>query len=864
MAVSFSGSLDISGSLTTTGTIVMSGSIASASFATSATTASNANTSSYVVSSQTDATQNTRLTTIEAVTGSFATTGSNQFNGSQIVTGSLTATGTIVAQTLVVQTITSSVDFVTGSTRFGSTTGNTHQFTGSVLVSGSQTINGALTGTSATFSSNVNITAANTLNEGVAASIIRQNGDNGNNGLVVDVTNTPNAYIADFRLANSSVFRIGTTGASTFTNSVTATSFSNAGLLSGEVFNATKSNSGYFVGYFQNTSATGYGLVIQNGSDTLDAIRISNAAGTENPIRLFGNGNAYFSGSVGIGTTSPQAALQVVAPANVNGIRIDANNSYEIFISGNDAANIYHSTANQDLYLNTNGGRLHLGTSAASTLFTISGSNVGIGTTSPGAKLDIVGDARIQGGGSVSYAVLNMLDNTSGGSNWAIFSGYPVLGNFTIRESGVANHLVIAKTTGAATFSNSVAATSFSVGEMLYNSNQIYRNSSNEMYVNYSGTGHTILGNGTGNVGINVGTNPSYRLQVGGTLGVSGAATFSSSATFGSDVFTYNNGGIFFSGAATYTSGIFQNANGLNLQTGGSPKLTVTSAGNVGIGLTNPGAKLHVEVAVESPATGAVALIAKTSNGNNDIFRWFDGATQLGVFKNSGNVGIGLTNPQTQLHLNGVITFTETNLNTVRLNQISSAHSDGNSANNNLRFLVSNGSGTTAERMRINGEGNVGIGKTSPISARLAVNGGPIQIMQDYPGHQTIIRSAGTSGGYSGQLTITIPEMQGAGVSQGFGGYSCEVYVAGFEGAYCHAWFSGYINNGLTASEVTILRSNGGWSISQTVTGTFSQGLIFYLNYPSIVHPTARIIFNKGGDQSIAEYNANSITASFS
>jgi hypothetical protein len=106
--------------------------------------------------------------------------------------------------------------------------------------------------------------------------------------------------------------------------------------------------------------------------------------------------------------------------------------------------------------------------------------------------------------------------------------------------------------------------------------------------------------------------------------------------------------------------------------------------------------------------------------------------------------------------------------------------------------------------------------------------------------------------------------MQGAGVSQGFGGYSCEVYVAGFEGAYCHAWFSGYINNGLTAGEVTILRSNGGWSISQTVTGTFSQGLIFYLNYSSIVHPTARIIFNKGGDQSIAEYNANSITASFS
>ena len=47
----------------------------------------------------------------------------------------------------------------------------------------------------------------------------------------------------------------------------------------------------------------------------------------------------------------------------------------------------------------------------------------------------------------------------------------------------------------------------------------------------------------------------------------------------------------------------------------------------------------------ESPASGNVALTAKTSNGNNDIFRWYDGTTQLGVFKNSGNVGIGTSSP---------------------------------------------------------------------------------------------------------------------------------------------------------------------------------------------------------------------------
>jgi len=45
----------------------------------------------------------------------------------------------------------------------------------------------------------------------------------------------------------------------------------------------------------------------------------------------------------------------------------------------------------------------------------------------------------------------------------------------------------------------------------------------------------------------------------------------------------------------------------------------------------------------ESPASGNVALVAKTSNGANDIFRWFDGATTLGVFKNNGNILIGTT-----------------------------------------------------------------------------------------------------------------------------------------------------------------------------------------------------------------------------
>ena len=90
-------SVSSSGAITTTG--VISGSNAlSASYAVNATSASYAATSSYA----------------------------SAFN----VAGTLTAT------TLVVQTITSSVDFVTGSTRFGSLSSNTHIITGSMYVTG--------------------------------------------------------------------------------------------------------------------------------------------------------------------------------------------------------------------------------------------------------------------------------------------------------------------------------------------------------------------------------------------------------------------------------------------------------------------------------------------------------------------------------------------------------------------------------------------------------------------------------------------------------------------------------------------------------------------------------------------------------
>ena len=94
-----------------------SGSVASASYATFAATAGSATSSSYAA---------TASFTTNATSASYAATSSYADN--------FTVAGTLTAQTIVAQTITSSTEYITGSTIFGSLLSNTHQFTGSVLI----------------------------------------------------------------------------------------------------------------------------------------------------------------------------------------------------------------------------------------------------------------------------------------------------------------------------------------------------------------------------------------------------------------------------------------------------------------------------------------------------------------------------------------------------------------------------------------------------------------------------------------------------------------------------------------------------------------------------------------------------------
>ena len=74
---------------------------------------------------------------VETVSGSVLVSGSIALQGDQNIVGNLTVTDTITAQKLIVQTITSSVIYSSGSNIFGDATSDTQTFTGSVNISGS-------------------------------------------------------------------------------------------------------------------------------------------------------------------------------------------------------------------------------------------------------------------------------------------------------------------------------------------------------------------------------------------------------------------------------------------------------------------------------------------------------------------------------------------------------------------------------------------------------------------------------------------------------------------------------------------------------------------------------------------------------
>ncbi len=293
----------------------------------------------------------TRVTQIE---NTYATTGSNSFRANQSITGSLVVSSTITAQTLVVQTVTSSIVYSSGSNLFGSTLEDRQTFTGSIYQ----------TGSIAAFAGSVGIGTTN-----------------------------PGSKLTLRGTDSTSMLYLGISGASANGEAV------------GITFGSATYDKARIVAYNENSgNAAGYLTLWTGGSpattDITERMRITSA------------------GNIGIGITSPAERLEVSGSLKIGNLKIQNVNGGSVGFNRNTAdgaiynsgyaafqINGAYSGANYLDFQNYSSSGSYLGS------FVFKDGNLGVGTTAPNTRLQILGPT-LTVGDQTTYAL--GLGNSSG------------------------------------------------------------------------------------------------------------------------------------------------------------------------------------------------------------------------------------------------------------------------------------------------------------------------------------------------------------------------------------------------------------------------------------------------------------------
>jgi hypothetical protein len=414
------------------------------------------------------------------------------------------------------------------------------------------------------------------------------------------------------------------------------------------------------------------------------------------------------SGKIGIFTTDPQARLHIQgAPLTSGSTNIKAERlaHFQLPIGSEHSQQAdfwlgrYEETgtaARTALTLSLNHGTASPTTGADTDVMTwLSSGNIGLGTTNPSKKLDVIGDGSfstnlsIGGTLTLSQGASNgyiLTSDSSGNSYWAPNVGTGTTYSFI---NGLSNNIGSTNYVGLGgtlTQNTTIGTSSFSLSFLgLGNTQGLYLASS----------GYVGIGN----------TNPGKTLDITGTLRASGYLTANGGleTTYAGIGWAGNSNYALLvqSSNANFPAALIRGTTGQVadiLKVGDSnntPFFTVGTtntfiAGNLGIGLSNPATKLHI-----APNSGGNELTVGDDLGVN----WGTSATIMQVGNTNGS--------------NASIVFGESNTATGYLSWLAADNRTvlGSGGNTSLGFHTMN-----TERLTVTGSGNIGIGTTDPWS----------------------------------------------------------------------------------------------------------------------------------------------------
>jgi hypothetical protein len=459
------------------------------------------------------------------------------------------------------------------------------------------------------------------------------------------------------------------------------------------------------------------------------------------------------SENVGIGNTSPSSKLdlydsstasdQVIASFIGNGTTGDNGSGFRVMTSGDNGnrhTRLYSNGSTQGLhtYEGSTGNR------AVDTNFEISARSFsvqnGAGTTEY-MRVDSTGNVGI-GESSPSSRLTVREDNTSGETSIACYNpsadGDSAIwfGLASNRKAGIKAHRV---STG-------------NDHDLAFYTNTNSSDAAEHMRIDSTGNVGIGQDNPSAPLTVDGPSNDTYVARFGNSAG--GAGSIQGRTDIGLDFWATENGthpaaavGVEQVSTDQYRGGLLFSTRGTNSDVAPVERMRIDSSGNVGIGNTVPSsfsaqARQLVLGSTTSGATGLSVISSSAGTGNicfgdatstsdssrrgkityehSDNSMTFDTLSQERMrIDSSGNVGIGDTNPDSPLSIFNSgwagINLTSSNANTAVGGRIE-FNRDGETLGTNIAGTASGLSLTTgtAERMRIDSAGNVGIGTDSP------------------------------------------------------------------------------------------------------------------------------------------------------